>query len=187
MTTQRTNESIGKPSPRNQRSKPPRSVRLLEDATADTQGWFAIRLTVGQDSAAYLVRSIPCAIGGLAFEVEKLNDALQSIEQYHVRIGTPQDCSCDCPGFTYHAHCKHVEGLLALDQGGCLPRQKHAACPRCLEQCEGGQLCERCAAEEEDFAAYHQVQEMEAAGLETFPDEPKQLDEAAYFDPTDLS
>jgi len=47
------------------------------------------------------------------------------------------------------------------------PRKaKVAVCPRCYDACDDGQLCDRCAAADEAFAAYHQADEMEAAGLD---------------------
>jgi hypothetical protein len=33
---------------------------------------------------------------------------------YHVRVSTPQDCTCECIGFYRHGNCKHIQGLLAL-------------------------------------------------------------------------
>ena len=36
---------------------------------------------------------------------------------YHVRIGTAEECSCECLGFLRHGYCRHVLGLQALVQG----------------------------------------------------------------------
>jgi hypothetical protein len=62
------------------------------------------------------VHEIPCEIGGRGFEVHRLGLG----ELYHVRVGAPQDCSCECLGFLRHGHCKHILGLLTLLQNGLL-------------------------------------------------------------------
>ncbi len=123
---------------------------------------------MGKESNVYLVRPIPGDLGGEAYEVEKLDEALNTVEQYHVRLGAPAQTACECLGFLRWSHCKHADGLKALAAKGQLPRlkQKHAACPRCLAYSDAGQLCEHCADEEAEFAAYHQANEMEAAGLQ---------------------
>lgn len=62
----------------------------------------------------YTFREIPCEIGGRGFAVHRTGMG----NLYHVRIGTPEQCSCDCAGFTYKNNCKHVLGLLALERHG---------------------------------------------------------------------
>jgi hypothetical protein len=51
---------------------------------------------------------------GRGFQLEK--DRTE--DSYDVRIGKPEECSCDCLRFTHHRHCKHVSGLLALVKTG---------------------------------------------------------------------
>jgi hypothetical protein len=170
-----------KPKPRPPRPRPkPRLLTVLEPAAPDTDGYFAIRLTVGKEAADYLIRQIHSDLPGRAFEIEKLDSKLRTVEVYHVIVGQPRDCSCECRGFLRWNRCKHIAGLLALDAAGRLPqvprKMKYAACPRCLERCDGGQLCERCADDEAEFAAYHQADEMEAGGIDPFADtDPSEL------------
>ncbi len=90
------------------RKPPPRSIRLVRAPTIDGPGVFEI--TSGRKSALYVFREIPCAIGGRGFAVHRLG--LGNL--YHVRVGDPAVCSCECMGFLRHGHCKHVAGLLAL-------------------------------------------------------------------------
>jgi hypothetical protein len=91
---------------------PARAIRLVRPPTLDGVGVFSVR--VGEESTFYTLREIPCDIGGRGFAVHRLG--LGAL--YHVRVGDPQDCSCDCPGFTYKGRCKHVLGLLALVKRG---------------------------------------------------------------------
>jgi hypothetical protein len=94
------------------RPKPTRSVCLVRDAAADGVGVF--RVTVGEDATYYTVREVPCEIGGRGFAVHKLG--LGSL--YHVRVGQPADCSCECLGYLRHGYCKHLLGLMALVDAG---------------------------------------------------------------------
>jgi hypothetical protein len=116
----------GKPRP-----KPARSIRILEQPTDDTDGWAAIAITVGKKTDTYLLHTIPTDFAGTtAFEVEKLNEDLATVEQYHVLLANrPEARSCECKGFLRHGHCKHVEGLAALAIAGRLsaPEPRPAA------------------------------------------------------------
>lgn len=94
------------------RTPPRRSVCLVRPPGAD--GVAAIHLAVGKDEGYYAVREIPCEIGGRGFAVHRLG--LGTL--YHVRVGEPADCSCECKGFLRHGHCKHVQGLRALLEAG---------------------------------------------------------------------
>jgi hypothetical protein len=71
-------------------------------------------VTVDDRSAYYVLHEIPCEIGGRGFAVHRLGMGTL----YHVRIGPPRDCSCECKGFLYHGYCRHILGLLALEQVG---------------------------------------------------------------------
>ncbi len=88
--------------------KPTRSITLMRSPARDGVGVF--RVTVGDESQFYALHEIPCEVGGRGFAVHKLGLG----DLYHVRVGAPVDCSCECLGFLRHGHCKHVEGLLAL-------------------------------------------------------------------------
>jgi SWIM zinc finger len=95
-----------------QRKSPTRAIRLVRPPSLDGVGVFSVR--VGAESSFYTLREIPCQIGGRGFAVHRLGLGVL----YHVRVGAPEDCSCDCPGFTYRGRCKHVLGLLALVNRG---------------------------------------------------------------------
>lgn len=86
----------------------PRSIRLLRPPGPDGPGLFCI--LAGKNTTYYVFREIPCEIGGRAFAVHRLG--LASL--YHVRVGEPDQCSCECLGFLAHDHCKHVLGLKAM-------------------------------------------------------------------------
>jgi len=89
-----------------------RSIRLVRSPGQDGVGVFCV--TARKKTDFYTFREIPCAIGGRGFIVHRLG--LGDI--YHVRIGAPTDCSCECLGFLAHNRCKHVLGLLALAEKG---------------------------------------------------------------------
>jgi hypothetical protein len=151
------------------RKPPSRSIGIVELPAPDSDGWSAIRIMVGQETTVYLLRAVPADFGE-GFQLEKLDEGLQTVETYDVNL-MGQESTWTCPGHTFHGHCRHVSGLQALDAKGKLRRlkQKHHACPWCLERCDGGQLCERCAAEEEAFTAYHEMCEREAGGCSEGP------------------
>lgn len=71
-------------------------------------GIFSI--TVGEDTVHYVVQELSCEIGGRGFAVHRLG--LGNL--YHVRVGKPRECSCECKGFLYRGQCRHILGLLAL-------------------------------------------------------------------------
>jgi hypothetical protein len=85
-----------------------RTIRLVRPTTIDGVGVFCI--SAGKESTFYTLREIPCQIGGRGFAVHKTGLG----DLYHVRVGEPEDCSCECKGFLYHGYCRHVLGLLAL-------------------------------------------------------------------------
>jgi hypothetical protein len=89
-----------------------RTIRLVRAPTQDGVGVFCI--SVGSEATFYTLHEIPCEIGGRGFAVHRTG--LGNL--YHVRIGTPQECSCECKGFLYHGYCRHVLGLLALAREG---------------------------------------------------------------------
>jgi hypothetical protein len=89
-------------------SSPARSIRLVRSTTSDGVGVFC--LSTGRGSAFYVFREIPCFIGGRGFAVHRLGLG----QLYHVRIGKPEECSCECLGFLSRGRCRHILGLLAL-------------------------------------------------------------------------
>jgi hypothetical protein len=92
--------------------KPARSIRLMRSPAGDGVGVFCI--CAGEVCQFYTLHEIPCDIGGRGFEVHRLG--LGTL--YHVRIGPPDECSCECQGFLYRGQCRHILGLLALMRQG---------------------------------------------------------------------
>lgn len=86
----------------------PRVIRLIRPPDGFGIGVFSI--TNERVTQYYVCKEIPCAIGGRGFAVHRLGLA----NLYHVRIGTPAECSCECLGFLRHGRCKHIQGLSAL-------------------------------------------------------------------------
>jgi hypothetical protein len=91
---------------------PERLIRLVRPTTIDGVGVLSVR--VGRATSFYTLHEIPCEIGGRGFAVHKLGLG----ELYHVRVGEPDDCSCECLGFLRQGRCRHVLGLLALIRRG---------------------------------------------------------------------
>ena len=94
------------------RPKPTRTIRLVRPLSLDGVGVFCV--TQGDEAAFYTLHEIPCEIGGRGFAVHRTG--LGNL--YHVRVGTAEECSCECLGFLRHGGCRHVQGLLALIQAG---------------------------------------------------------------------
>jgi SWIM zinc finger len=89
-----------------------RSLRLVQSPRGHEAGVLTIREK--DKTAFYVFREIACEIGGRAFAMHRLG--LGTL--YHVRVGGPSDCSCECLGFLAHGRCRHVLSLLALiDEG----------------------------------------------------------------------
>ena len=95
-------------------TQPQRVIRLERPTTIDGVGAFSVR--VGERTTYYTLHEIRCDIGGRGFAVHRLGLG----ELYHVRVGQPAECSCECLGFLRHGHCRHVLGLLALVKRGLL-------------------------------------------------------------------
>jgi len=92
--------------------RPERFLRLLRAPRAGDAGMLAVREK--EKTVFYVFREIACEIGGRAFAMHRLG--LGTL--YHVRVGGPSDCSCECLGFLAHGRCRHVQSLLALTEGG---------------------------------------------------------------------
>jgi hypothetical protein len=85
-----------------------RTIELVRPPDEHGVGVFCI--AAGGKSQFYAVREIPCEIGGRGFAVHRLGMGTL----YHVRVGKPEDCECECLGWLRWGKCKHVAGLLAL-------------------------------------------------------------------------
>ena len=95
------------PKTRQPKPKPTRSIRLVRPPL---DGVAVFCVTLGDEATFYTLHEIPCEIGGRGFAVHRTG--LGTL--YHVRVGTPEECSCECMGFLRHGYCKHVLGLQAL-------------------------------------------------------------------------
>ena len=98
-----------------------RSIRLVRSPAIDGVGVFSI--ATNQATDFYTFHEIPCDIGGRGFAVHRLGLG----QLYHVRIGEPEQCSCECLGFLAHGHCRHVLGLRALARCGKLATSQISA------------------------------------------------------------
>ncbi len=94
--------------------KPKRTIELVR--TPDANGIGVLAVTQRRKTKFYAFWEIPCAIGGRGFVVHQIDQG----PVYHVRIGSTEDCSCECLGFLRHSRCKHIEGLLELNEAGVL-------------------------------------------------------------------
>jgi hypothetical protein len=94
------------------RPKPTRTIRLVRPLSLDGVGVFCV--TLGDEASFYTLHEISCEIGGRGFAVHRTG--LGNL--YHVRVGTAEECSCECLGFLRHGCCRHVQGLVALIQAG---------------------------------------------------------------------
>ena len=95
-------------------AKPDRTISLVRSPAKDGVGVF--RITVDRRVNFYAFHEIRCEIGGRGFAVHRLGLGML----YHVRVGSPVDCSCDCIGFLSRDSCRHVLGLRALCTQGLL-------------------------------------------------------------------
>jgi len=93
---------------RKKQARPPRTVSLLRSPSVDGVGAF--RITDGKESAIYAFGEIRCDVGGRGFAIHRLG--LGNL--YHLRVGMPDECSCECLGFYRHGRCRHILGMAAL-------------------------------------------------------------------------
>ncbi len=95
-------------------SRSPQTIRLVRLPSAAGAGILCI--TKDRRGQFYVFREIRCDIGGRGFAIHRLG--LSTL--YHVRVGRPAECSCECLGFLRHGRCKHIQGLSALMGHGLL-------------------------------------------------------------------
>jgi hypothetical protein len=93
-------------------SAPSRTINLVRPPDGRGIGVFAI--SDGKKSQFYTFREIPCEIGGRGFAIHRLGQGTL----YHVRVGSPEETSCECMGFLRWGKCKHTAGLAALIRRG---------------------------------------------------------------------
>ncbi len=98
-------------------ASPPRTITLVRPPTPTRYGRIGVfRITVGTKAQFYTFVELRCDVGGRGFAVHRLG--LGNL--YHVRVGTPEECDCDCLGFLSRTACRHVLGLRALVGRGLL-------------------------------------------------------------------
>ena len=95
------------------RVKPARRIRLCLPPFEGNPG--VVQVTVGKQTADYYCWPRPSDFGA-AFELQKFGT--QGGEHYHVLLGENGRHSCECLGFQRWNHCKHADGLAALQQAG---------------------------------------------------------------------
>jgi hypothetical protein len=91
------------------KSPPERLIRLVSPPDAVT-AVGVVCLSMRRRQTFYTFKEIPCDIGGRGFLLHRLGLG----ELYHVRVGQPDECSCECLGFLRHGRCKHIQGMLTL-------------------------------------------------------------------------
>ncbi|HYV35325.1 MAG TPA: hypothetical protein VE988_06450, partial [Gemmataceae bacterium] len=90
---------LGRPADNRRMTEPAaheRTVRLMRPPSADGIGVFSV--SDRRRTTFYAFREIACDIGGRGFAVHKLG--LGTL--YHVRVGKPEEYSCECMGFLRH-------------------------------------------------------------------------------------
>src|SRR5947208_1483569 len=86
-----------------------RTVKLCIAPTISSYGFVTLR--VGKQVVDYFLRRLPSDFG-VGFEFEKIGG--EPCERYHVHLAAEARHTCECLGHLRHGHCKHVDGLLAL-------------------------------------------------------------------------
>jgi hypothetical protein len=95
------------------RQKPlPRTIRLVRPPGPDGVAVACVKM--GKHTSFYTLREIPCEIGGRGFAMHRTG--LGTL--YHVRLGAPEESSCECLGYLRHGYCRHLLGIQALVQAG---------------------------------------------------------------------
>ena len=89
-----------------------RTVRIVRPP--DAAGIGVLCIDTGGKCRFYTFLEIRCEIGGRGFAVHRLGQG----ELYHVRVGRPEDTSCECMGFLRWGKCKHTAALAALIRKG---------------------------------------------------------------------
>src|SRR5437588_12601844 len=101
--------------PARQRRKPARFCKIV----CNPSGWGYDVLVIRQPRPKsadrvdyYTVEAFPSYMGERGIELTKGDGTV-----YHVNLDG-RSSTCDCKRFDSHGHCKHCEGLLALQQRG---------------------------------------------------------------------
>lgn len=93
-----------------------RTVRIARPRNADGVGMFCIE--IDGKAQFYTFCEIRCEIGGRGFALHRSGQG----DLYHVRVGAPEDTSCECMGFLRWSRCKHTAAIAALIRKGELPQ-----------------------------------------------------------------
>ena len=65
----------------------------------------------GERPAFYLHGPATSELPGRAYSVHPLGRA----DAYHVRVGSPEECSCECLGYESRRICRHILALLVIE------------------------------------------------------------------------
>jgi hypothetical protein len=106
-----------RPKPRQRRPHERSVVIVIRPSEGQPDAY--LRLTVDGVEPHYWLGALPSDYGR-AFRLSKPGHEDPACTGYDVLLDTVGD-SCTCPGHTYHNHCKHVDGLRALEAAGQLP------------------------------------------------------------------
>src|SRR5262249_34496752 len=87
-------------------------IHLAVPLGPEPHQWGVVEITVGKETTAYFLQRLTSDFGP-AFKLTKKDTG----DSYDVNL-SPEKPSCECKGFLRWQHCKHVEGLLALQQAG---------------------------------------------------------------------
>ena len=102
-------------------SKPRKPVERFLSFIPLAGGRSALILHVGKLTQGYWLSEVGSAIGGRGFELEKVPTREGEKETYHIHVSADGAATCDCPGGTYHGHCKHADAVRKLIERGTLP------------------------------------------------------------------
>ena len=114
-------------------AKAPRAISVV----AVEGDWFLLSIEAAGRLDYYIARKLSADFGqGYRLEKQSM-ETERPVEVYDVLLNGRRS-SCDCPGFTFHGRCKHLDGLRSLAAHGKLP----GYC-LCRSEEEHEQLCEQ--------------------------------------------
>lgn len=110
MTAASATAATAAPKQHKPRRKPVRRAAMI--LRPEPQGPGAVEIALDRLERAYLLTPFASDFGR-AFQLEKIG----TTTVYNVLLDG-HDSSCDCPGFTYTGHCKHLDTIRELVAAG---------------------------------------------------------------------
>jgi hypothetical protein len=89
-----------------------RSIRLDLPIGSQPGEWGVIEITQDRKASRYYIEAVPSDFG-VGFLLRKIGGT----EEYHVNLSA-EGHNCECKGFLRWNHCKHTDGLAALQRAG---------------------------------------------------------------------